>query len=84
MIKLPSEPHKYFSLHKIQEEKTIFVNTGGAIAAIIANQNAQRMRREREQHERAERERREKRLAEERNKTEKERKPFDELNIIQK
>lgn len=62
----------------------MFVNTGGAIDAIIANQNAQRMRREREQNERAERERREKRLAEERNKTEKERKPFDELNIIQK
>lgn len=57
----------------------MFVNTGGVIAAIIANQNAQRMRREREQHER-----REKRLAEERNKTEKERKSFDELNIIQK
>lgn len=57
----------------------MLVNTGGVIAAIIANQNAQRMRREREQ-----RERREKRLAEERNKTEKERKPFDELNIIQK
>ena len=49
----------------------MFVNTGGVIAAIIANQNTQRMRREREQHERAERERREKRLAEERNKTEK-------------
>lgn len=62
----------------------MFVNTGGVIAAIIANQNAQRMRREREQHECAERERREKRLAEERNKTEKGRKPFDELNIIQK
>lgn len=62
----------------------MFVNTGGVIAAIITNQNARRMRREREQHERAERERREKRLAEERNKTEKERKPFGELNIIQK
>lgn len=33
----------------------MFVNTGGVIAAIIANQNAQRMRREREQHEHAER-----------------------------
>lgn len=62
----------------------MFVNTGGVISAIIANWNAQRMRREREQHKRSERERREKRLAEERNKTEKERKPFDELNIIQK
>lgn len=62
----------------------MFVNTGGIIAAIIANQNAQQMRREREQYECAERERREKRLAEERNKAEKERKPFDELNIIQK
>lgn len=62
----------------------MFVNTGGVIAAIIANQNAQRMRREREQQERAERERRKKRLVEGRNETEKERKPFDELNIIQK
>lgn len=62
----------------------MFVNAGGAIAAIIANRNDQRMRREREQRERAKRERREKRLAEERNKTEKERKPFDKLNIIQK
>lgn len=62
----------------------MFVNTGGVIAAIIANQNAHRIRREREQHERAERERRKKRLAKERNKAEKEQKPFDELNIIQK
>ena len=62
----------------------MFVNTGGIIAAIIANQNAQRMRREREQHERAERERKERRLAEERNKAGKEQKHFDELNIIQK
>ena len=62
----------------------MFVNTGGVVAAIIASQNARRLRREREQHERAERERREKRLEKERNKAKKEQKPFDELNIIQK